>query len=109
VKTQKIKRGVEKNKRLRENQIVSKERIMNCKNCNEENDLDCISFCWKCGEKLDVKESKPSCSKWIVSQVISLPFDTKKEAESFIETMKKGFIYKDSNLIVTEMRTAHDL
>jgi hypothetical protein len=58
---------------------------MNCKNCNEE--------------------SKPSCSKWIVSKVISLPFDTEKEAESFIETMKKGFIFKDSNLIVTEIRT----
>lgn len=25
---------------------------MNCKKCNAENDMDCESKCWKCGERL---------------------------------------------------------
>ena len=26
---------------------------MNCPKCNEENDMDCESKCWKCGEKFE--------------------------------------------------------
>ena len=35
---------------------------MNCSKCQEENDLDCESRCWRCGEKLDHGRSKSPCS-----------------------------------------------
>ena len=35
---------------------------MNCPKCQEENDLDCESRCWKCGEKLSHGRSASSCS-----------------------------------------------
>jgi len=46
------------------------------------------------------RERQSTYSSWVVAKVISFPFGSKAEAESCIETMKDGGLYKESQLIV---------
>lgn len=58
--------------------------------------------CMKCAKAFYETSRSSDCSAWVVSKVISQPFDTKEEAESFAETMKEGFTHKNDALLVTQ-------